>query len=346
MRGLRYWMSALRLARLAREHRIDVIHTHLTRATYLGALVGRLTRLPVVSSVHVLTHDVAYRYFFPRQRNQIITVSDFVRNALIRQGIPASRVQTIYNGTELCLPDAEGIAGPAAWADLAPSGREDEWLHASLPKETAGPLRSGGSADILPVRAEFSLPPEATLVGLFGHLDDQKGQPLLVQAAREIVACCPQTYFLFVGQARPSFQKRLWEMAARDGVADRLRFTGIRHDVPRLMASMDVVTAPSQREAFGMVIIEAMALEKPVVATRVGGIPELVADQETGLLVDSSPHALAEAISALLRAPDRRAAMGRSGRERVHARFSAKTMVDNIEALYYSIVGSQVCPGA
>ena len=126
-------------------------------------------------------------------------------------------------------------------------------------------------------------------------------------------------------------------MAAADGVAQRLRYAGVRNDVPRLMDAMDIVTVPSQIESFGMVIIEAMARGKPVVAARVGGIPELVTHEETGLLVDRRPNQLADALVSLLQDPARRIAMGIKGRERARMRFSADIMVNNIENLYCEI---------
>jgi glycosyltransferase involved in cell wall biosynthesis len=304
MRGPRSWFSTLTLARLARKHRIDLIHTHLTRATYLGALVGRLTRLPVVSSVHVRTHDPAYRYLFHRQRNRIITVSDFVRNGLLQHGIRASQVQTIYNGTEFCLP------GRAAEAP----------------------------AEALPVHAELSLPPDAELVGLFARVDEFKGHPILVRAVRQVVAARPRAYFLCVGSVEAKMQRTLWETAAADDVAERLRFTGVRNDVQRLMSAVDVVTLPSRYEACSMSIIEAMALGKPVVATRAGGNPELVQDAATGLLIERTPEALAEALISVLADPERRQRMGEAGRLRAEACFTDQVMVGKIEALYRELV--------
>ncbi|HLV81222.1 MAG TPA: glycosyltransferase [Chthonomonadaceae bacterium] len=311
MRGPRSWASTFMLARLVRKHRIDLIHTHLTRATYLGALVGRLTRLPVVSSCHVQTHDPAYRFLFHKQRNRIITVSDFVRNGLLAHGIRESQIQTIYNGTEFCLP------GRAAGEDAV-----------------------DGS---LPVHAELSLPPDAELVGLFARVDEFKGHPILVRAVRHVVAARPRAYFLCVGAVEARMQRMLWETAAADDVAERLRFTGVRNDVQRLMSAVDVVTLPSRYEACSMSIIEAMALGKPVVATRAGGNPELVEDCATGLLIERTPEALAEALICVLSDPERRRRMGEAGRRRAEACFTDQVMVGKIEAVYRELVE---CAGA
>jgi glycosyltransferase involved in cell wall biosynthesis len=112
----------------------------------------------------------------------------------------------------------------------------------------------------------------------------------------------------------------------------------VRDDIPRLMEAVDVVTLPSLNEACSMVIIEAMTMGKPVVATRAGGNLELVRDQETGLLVERNPEALAEAVVALLEAPARRAAMGRAGQMRAGALFSAHAMAENMERFYQNVL--------
>lgn len=302
MHGKQFLPAVLSVTRSSRRY--DLIHTHLTCATYLGFMAGLLNRLPVVTSVHVLTHDLVYRRLFPRKRNRIVTVSDFVREALVTQGIPARGVQTIYNGTEFCA-DSMSSSDPPAHDD-----------------------------DVLPVRAELSLPPQAELVGLFARVDEFKGHPVLVEAMRRIVDARPNTYFVCVGAVEPAMQKSLWERAAQDGVAERMRFTGVRDDVQRLLGAMDVVTLPSRYEMCSMSIIEAMAMGKPVVATRAGGNPELVADGQTGLLIERNPDALADALISLLSDSSRRAAMGTAARRRAESQFSANVMVERIESLY------------
>lgn len=300
MRGSGSWKTAVRVARVARRYDADVIHAHLTRATYLSFVAGRLARRPVFSTVHVRTRDFAYRFLFSRQRSRIIAVSDYLRDMLLRQGVPEAAVRTVHNGTDFgfaeCPADAEG--------------------------------------DALPVRAEFSLPPDAELVGLFGRVDEFKGQPLLIDAIPSIVSACPRAYFLCVGPVTPAMQRALWETAAAHGVAERVRFTGVRDDVERLVRETDVVTLPSRYEACSMSIIEAMALGKPVVATRAGGNPELVVHGETGLLIDRTASALSEGLVALLRSERRRREMGRAARVRAEQRFSATGMAQTIASLY------------
>jgi glycosyltransferase involved in cell wall biosynthesis len=325
MHGMRFCAATLHLARLAREHRIDLIHSHLTCATYHGVLAGMLTRLPVVSSVHVLSRDFVYRWLLPRAENRIITVSEAVRQGLLRRGVPPMRIQTIYNGTDFLAKEDE--ERQRASAD-------------SLATASATTERERRERQSLPVHVELSLPPDAELIGLFGHVGEFKGHFLLAEAAKQVVAARPRAFFLCVGAVNAQTQRQLWEIAAAGGAADRLRFTGLRDDVRRLMTAMDVITLPSRFEACSMSIIEAMALGKPVIATHAGGNPELVQDQQTGLLIKRSAPALAEALISLLSDRSRLQQMGAAGRARAAACFSAEVMTAHIEQLYQEMLCS------
>lgn len=375
MHGFPSYKVARALPQYVRDNKFDLIHSHLTRATYYAFLMGRLTRLPVVSSVHVLTHDFVYRHLFPKPGNQIITVSECLRDAMLRQGIPAARVRTIHNGTNFFPPDprpvhsvenllkeenlkeekAEQIvhAGRGGAVRLLPNVTEDaqeDFSAEAFGAETFDTEKFGSEEfdpyrrqsrprpESLTVHSEWSVPQDAELVGLFARMEEFKGPFILTQAVRKIVAARPRAYFFFVGPIEAEMQQALWEIADRDGIVDRLRFTGGRNDVQRLMAAMDVITLPSRYEACSMAIIEAMMLGKPVVATRAGGNPELIKDGETGLLIERNPDALANAIIRLLADPLGKLQMGEAARRRAITRFSASVMVNHIEALYQEMV--------
>lgn len=309
MHGMDSPRAIFNLQKLARENHSDLIHTHLTRATYLGYFAGVLAHVPVISTVHVLTRDFAYRHL-PHGNHWFVAVSDYLRQAIISHGIPPGRVQTVYNGTD--------------FFDLL-DGKLTVHDHIT-------------PAASLSVRAELGLPADAQLVGQFGRVDSFKGAPLLVHSIRSVVERCPRAYFVFIGEAMPGVQQALWEMASSEGMDDRLRFTGVRNDVPRLMKAMDVVTLPSLTEACSMAIIEAMAMGKPVVATRAGGNLELIMDQTTGVLVDRNPDNLADAVAMLLGNPETGKRMGLAGQERARTMFSSQAMSRNMERLYQGIV--------
>jgi glycosyltransferase involved in cell wall biosynthesis len=301
MHGLKAPATVLRLRSYVRENGIEMIHTHLTRAAYMGYIAGLLARVPVVSSVHTLTRDWVYRYL-PQRNHWFIAVSQDLRRMLVDRGVPPDRIRTVYNGTDI----GTRVVAPSA----------------------------------LSVRAELGVPAQADLIGVFGRVDEFKGQHILVHAASRIVRECPCAYFVFVGHAEPEVQQGLWEIAGADGVADRLRFTGVRDDVPRMMDAMDVVALPSRTEACSMAIIEAMTMGKPVVATRAGGNPELIEDGVSGLLTERSAEAVGSAIVSLCRDHGRRAAMGAAARERALRFFSADVMAENMERLYNDVLGA------
>ena len=297
--------AILQLRKIIRQRRIDVVHTHLTRATYMGYFAGNISRVPVISSVHVLTSDFAYRWL-PRTNHWFVAVSNFLREGMINRGMPEDRVKTIYNGTD-------------------------------LQKETAS---MSNPSELLSVRAELGIPPDALIVGQVGRVDSFKGAPLAVQAAGQVVKTFPNAYFVFVGHTEPIIQQGLWEMASELGIGDRLRFTGVRNDIARIMSAMDVLITPSEAEACPMTVIEAMAMGKPVVATRVGGIPELIVDGQTGLLVERDPEPLAAAIKRVLSDRQWRLQLGEAGAERAEQMFTAKVMADNMERLYRQVIGA------
>lgn len=304
MHGVRAPRAAVSLARIARSEGCDLIHSHLTRATYLGYMAAGLAHVPLVSTMHVLTKDWAYRHL-PRRSHWFVAVSDSLRQTLVGRGVPENHVTTVYNGTEICADD----------------------------------LITDGSD--LSVRAELGVPAEAELVGEFARIDAFKGQHLLVDATPAIVAARPRAYVVLVGKAEPSVQQCLWERASRLGVADRIRFTGVRDDVPRLLEAMDVVTLPSISEACSMAIIEAMAMGKPVVATRAGGNPELVEEGLTGRLVPREADAVGQAIISILDDAGIRHRMGETAKSRARERFSAAAMAENMVRVYEQILASR-----
>lgn len=297
MRGAGSVMTLLHLVRVVREQRIDIIHTHLTRATYYGLLLGLLTRKPVVSTVHVFTSDPAYRWL-SRLGNPLIAVSEAVRRWLIEHGVPASEVQTIYNAT-----DFVSLNG----------------AHANAPQE---------------VRKEFGLPESSKLIGLFAKVTPIKGQDLLLEALPQVLHSHPDTHVLFVGSTNGEFARRIQQRAKELSVSRHVVFTGLRADVARLMQAVDVVTLPSRTETFGLAVLEAMALGKPVVATRVGGLPELVRDGETGILVDYTTTSLAHALNELLSSADLRHRLGQTARTFACQYYTPEHMVQRVEAVY------------
>ena len=180
---------------------------------------------------------------------------------------------------------------------------------------------------------EYGMEPGAQVVGVVARLEPEKGHPTLLEAWPAVLRACPSTYLLIVGEG--SRRDALEAQARELRIAHRVVFTGRRDDIPAVTAALDVAVLPSYREAQGLTILEAMALSRPVVASNVGGIPEMVEDGVTGLLVP--PHdapALAAAITRLLRDHPLADTLARAGHDLVHDRFCIQLMVNAVEAIY------------
>jgi len=185
----------------------------------------------------------------------------------------------------------------------------------------------------VPVRSLPRLRPEPT-VGFVGRFWPEKGADTLICALAELPGVA--AVLLGEGPQRASIES----LAAELGVADRVVLTGWRDDARDLLSTFDVFVLPSRRESFGISIVEAMLAERPVVATDVGSVSEVVVDGETGLLVASDqPGALAQAIRALLEDPDRSRRMGARGREVALERFTPESMADTFMSVYRGIAG-------
>jgi len=170
-------------------------------------------------------------------------------------------------------------------------------------------------------------------VGVVARLEPEKGHPTLLQAWPAVLRAVPNAALLVVGEG--SRYAELERLAASLRIAHRVVFTGRRDDVPSVTAALDVAVLPSYREAQGLSILEAMALSRPVVASRVGGIPEVIEDGVSGLLVPPrDPEALAGAIIRLLKDHPYADMIGRAGHDVVHERFCIGLMVRAVETIY------------
>jgi glycosyltransferase involved in cell wall biosynthesis len=183
------------------------------------------------------------------------------------------------------------------------------------------------------LREEYGLPDATQLVGVVARLEAEKGHPTLLDAWPAVVRRVPNARLLVVGEG--SRREELEAQAAALGITEWVVFTGRRDDVPAVTAALDVAVLPSYREAQGLTILEAMALSRPVVASAVGGIPEVIEDGRTGLLVP--PHdagALAAAITRLLTDHAYADLLAKGGHDLVHDRFCVERMVFAIEEIY------------
>jgi glycosyltransferase involved in cell wall biosynthesis len=194
------------------------------------------------------------------------------------------------------------------------------------------------------IRSEFGRGEETRLLGTIGHFASLKGYEELMAAAKGLVGRGYDIKVVLVGddiyRHSRSYKEKLLSLVGSAGLRDRVIFTGFREDIPELLASFDIFVLPSRSEGFGRVNLEAMAMARPVISTNIGGIPEVVLDGITGILVPpGDSEALSRAITVLLDDPHLRDCMGRAGRRRVEKHFSLQTHVRRIQEIYDRILG-------
>jgi glycosyltransferase involved in cell wall biosynthesis len=299
-----------RLLSILRRDRIQILHAHLFLANVAARLLGRMAGVPVVITSH---HDTDL-WMGPHHRllesltaplsDAVVACSEAVRHwARERYGLRPGLVRTLHNATEIPAPGPDDAAARAR------------------------------------VRRELGAADADLLVGAVGRLDEpKKGIPIFLAAARLLAREFPRVRFAVVGEG-PSRQA-LEARAAREGVSHRTVFAGERRDIHRVMRAFDLFVQPSLWEGFGVTLLEAMAAGTPIVATRVGGVPEVVLHGETGILVPpGDPEALAAAAAGLLRDRDRAAALARAGRGRVESEFRIDRLVAETAALYRELLG-------
>ncbi len=200
-------------------------------------------------------------------------------------------------------------------------------------------------ADPNPVRAALGIAADAPLVACVARLEQEKDVASLVQAMGEVLRQMPRACCLIAGDGAQ--REALAAQIARLGLEQNVFLLGFRQDAGNVMAAADLFVLPSLAEPFGLVILEAMALGKAVVATQAGGPLEIVVPGKTGLLVTpAAPHALAQAILQLLRDPDLRSAMGHQGQARYVAKFTAARMAQQTLAVYREAAGRPVAPSS
>ncbi|HSD19342.1 MAG TPA: glycosyltransferase family 4 protein [Anaeromyxobacter sp.] len=298
--------------RLIRAERPSIVHTHTSKAGFIGRLAARITRVPAI--IHQPHGHIFYGYYGSR-RTAFFT-------ALERRAARWSdRIITLTErGTEEHL--TRGIGRPGQYV-VVPSGVPTERLRAAAP--------SRGEA-----RARLGLEPGAFAIVGLGRLIPIKGFDLLVRALPSVSAHIDAARALLVGDGPE--RSRLEALAASLSVSGRLRTIGETRDVAPHLVAADVVVVPSRNEGMGRVIVEAMALGRPVVATAVGGIPAVVTDGETGRLVEPDDvEALAASLVELGRDPALRRKLGDAARQRAEA-FSTGVAREKLLAVYGALV--------
>jgi glycosyltransferase involved in cell wall biosynthesis len=300
-------LALWRLTRLLVRERVTILQTHGARANFYGRIAGRLAGVPVIiSTVHNSLKDYEVRalrrglYAFLLRLtlpivHRIICVSDANRRDVIEE-CPAAAAK---------LRTVYNGVDPSAFPSQPDRQR---------------------------VREELGITSGPVLV-VIARLTEQKGHRYLLQTIPSLLKTWPQLCCVFVGEGE--LHDALHRMAIGLGVEQACRFVGVRDDIADVLAAADVVVLPSLSEGFPFVLLEALAMGCPVVASRVNGVPELIEDHTTGLLVPPrDPQALAAAIREILSDPTAASKMGAVGRAVVRERFTVNRMVADTTAIF------------
>lgn len=301
----------------------EIIHNHMYRAEVVGTQAASalaelgLPRPYVIGTVHSSrvrsAEDRTLLRRLTPSMDRLIAVSRAIVAKLADEGRTGAPIVLIYNGVDL-----QRYAYTEACC--------------TLPEE-------------------YGLPEGAPLVGVVARLEPEKGHRTLLEAWPVVLAAVPKARLLIIGEgsqrqpleAQAEALELLGEHCTGDACVGtrgvrpgaKVLFTGLRDDVPAVTAALDVAVLPSYREAQGLAILEAMALRRPVVATAVGGVPEMVVHERTGLLVPPhDPAALGAAIARLLTDHPLADTLARAGHDFVHAHFSVEHMVTAVERIY------------
>lgn len=300
-----YLRGSRNFLRLLREQKIDLVHTADLLGVYHAGLACRMARVPLVCHIRSNFEQMLWQYKPPlRLASHFVFVSEAVRK----------NFDTIYR-----VPEMRGTV----IYDWGPD------FHDEASDEDARRR----------VREEFQIEPDAPIVGMIARVQPPKDFETLIRAAGEVVKTHTRARLLFVGEYdHPhclEHYRELCSLAEELGLSERIIWAGLRNDVADLIRAMDICVLSTHAEGMPLVLLEAMALKRPVIATRVGGIPELITHEETGLLFEKNDcQELAREISMLLDDEKRAGLLARKGQEHVRANFNKEKTVNRTRSLY------------
>ena len=307
-------LATLSLASFMKKNPYHIVHTHNSKAGFVGRLSAKLAGVPVI--VHTV-HGFSFHDKEPRWRQGLF------RNA---ERLASHWCDCLIFISQPLVDWAlkERVADPKKMVKIY-SGIELERF-TPVPEEEKKRLRK-----------QWGLGEQDAVVGIVSKLWEGKGHVLLIEAFREIRRRKRDAKLLVVGEGY--LLKDLKNLVDQYGLNDAVVFTGFQSEVASILATFDVAVLPSLFEGMGRVLVEAMAMEKPVVASRVGGIPDLVEHGVNGYLVSpGDTKGLEQAICTILDDPSLARRMGNEGRKRISNQFSAATMVHSIERVYRELL--------
>ncbi len=303
-------LQQFRFARLLRQSQIRIVHTYGFYPTVFAVPAARLAGVPVVVASIRDTGELLTPFqkralkFVCRMADSILVNAEGVRKWLISEGYSANNIDVIRNGIDLGKYEKQNATGS--------------------------------------VRQELGFPVDVPLIAMVGRLNRLKGAEYFLEAAAAVASRFPEVRFLVVGDvtaADIAYKEELKHRADRLGLGSRIVFTGFRIDVPQMLSEISISVLPSLSEGLSNVLLESMASGVPVIATTVGGNPEVVENGVTGLLAPpADPETLAQAMCLLIERPELARKYGRAGKQRIAEHFHLGRMVRQTEQYYLDLM--------
>lgn len=310
------WGVIQQLRIMIRQKKVDIVHAQQYTPYCYGVMASlyNMLRLSRNSPKLIYTsHGIPYPYkrrmkrvvvnsVFSLFTQEIVTISEDTKSNIVKyENFPAHKIKVVYNGIDLS--------------------------------------QFSKKVDRVAKKQSLELTPDYKVIGIVARLDPVKNHTLLLRAFKRVLHELPETYLLIVGDGPE--KKRLESLAELFGISGQALFLGARNDVPELLHIFDVSVLSSFSEGMSVTLLEAMGAGIPIVATNVGGNPEVVKDQETGYLVpNNNDQEMAAALIKLLQDEEARRKMGKAGQQRAHTIFSVDRMVNTYTNLYLKVVGA------
>ena len=319
------FIAWLKLSSWFVKNRYTIVHTHTSKAGFLGRFAAHFTKIPAV--IHTPHGHVFHSYFLPWEEKLFLSLE---REA-------AKWSDRLIALTEPCRQEhlALQVGKPEQWVTIPSGVDEKRFQHPAMPREK--------------ILESLGIPSERKVIGFIGRLAPDKGAIYFVEALPQIFTAFPETHCILVGdgEERPTLQKKVHEL----GLDKFVFFAGHQEDIGRYLSIFDLLVVPSLNEGMGRVIVEGGLFQKAVVAAKVGGIPDLIEDNKTGLLVERrNSIQIAEAVIRLLKDPVLAEKLGAELHGKVLNSFTASQMVNKIERLYQEVLTQKglrpltVCP--
>jgi glycosyltransferase involved in cell wall biosynthesis len=292
-------------AAILKRGKFDLVHINDYWWTPIVWLACRIRGIPCLVHIRQQIEPRRVKEYWLAKPKRVLAVCQEIREVAIDGGVDPNRIQVVYSGLDL--------------------------------SSTVEPLTGG------PLRKRYGLHPEQLIIGAVANLFPRKGYEYLLEALVDVRKLVPDVHCIIVGKGDEGYTEKLMNLVNANNLNAVVTFAGFQPNVLAYMADFDVVVLPSLLEGFGIVLLEAMAMGKPVVASRVGGIPEAVEDGVTGILVPPAhSRKLADALVILLQNATLRQSMGEAGRKRVETLFSLESTIKAIEGSYSHILSQSM----